>query len=118
LAVTLNDSCDSLLPISLAKFVVLLRLDKLSLVPHSSVALFLDGSFIACHLPLPAGAELAGVWLREGGGAQEVAAQLKKAAPVASRGGLRSCRGKRQHSSLLHLGDTAGGGGLSPRQPP
>jgi hypothetical protein len=97
--VTLDDPCHSLLPISLAKFVILLRLDELSPVPHSSVALFLDGSFISCHLPLPAGEELVGVWLGEGGGAHEVAAQLEKAAPVASRGGLRSCRGQRQHSS-------------------
>jgi hypothetical protein len=68
LAVTLDDPCHSLLPISLAKFVVLLRLDELSLVLHSSVTLFLDGGFISCHPPLPAGGKLAGVWLGEGGG--------------------------------------------------
>jgi hypothetical protein len=67
LAVTLCNPCHSLLPISLVKFVVLLRLDKLSLVLHSSVALFLDSSFISCHPPLLASKELVGVWLREGG---------------------------------------------------
>jgi len=62
----LNDPRHSLLSISLAKVVVLRRLDELPPTPHSSIMLFLDGSFIACHPPLPAGREFAGVWLGEG----------------------------------------------------
>jgi hypothetical protein len=66
LAVALDDLCHSLLPINLAEVFVLLRLDALSPAPHNSVALFPDSSFISCHPPLPAGGELAGVWLGEG----------------------------------------------------
>jgi hypothetical protein len=72
LAVALNDPRHNLLSISLAKVVVLLRLDKLPPAPHSSITLFLDGSFIACHPPLLAGREFAGVWLGEGGGSLRV----------------------------------------------
>lgn len=118
MAVTLDDPCHSLLPISLAKFVVLLRLDELSPGPHSSVALFLDGSFISFHLPLPAGGELAGVWLGEGGG------ELKKL-QLNSRKQLllllkEDCVHVADSNSivLLRLRDTARGGGLSLRQPP
>jgi hypothetical protein len=116
--VTLDDPCHSLLPISLAKFVVLLRLDELSPVPHSSVALFLDVSFISCHLPLPASEELVGVWLGEGGG-ELIRLQLN------SRKQLlllleEDCVHVADSDSivLLRLGDTARGGGLSLRQPP
>jgi hypothetical protein len=66
LAVALDDLCHSLCPIGLAEVFVLLRLDVLSSATHNSVTLFLDSSFISCHPPLPAGGELAGVWLGEG----------------------------------------------------
>jgi hypothetical protein len=67
LAVALDNSCRSLLDISLTKVVVLLRLDELPPAPYSSVTLFLDGGFIACYPPLPAGREFAGIWLGEEG---------------------------------------------------
>jgi len=66
LAVALDDPCHSLLPIGLAEVFVLLRLDVPSPATHNGVTLFLDDSFISCHPPLPAGGELAGVWLGEG----------------------------------------------------
>jgi hypothetical protein len=61
LAMALDDLSHRVLCISLAEVFVLLCLDALLLALHDSVTLFLDSSFISCHLPLPASGELVGV---------------------------------------------------------
>src|SRR5438309_5735413 len=46
--------------------ILTLRLDGLSSAPHDLVHLLLEGSFVACYLPLPARWEVAGIRLWEG----------------------------------------------------
>jgi hypothetical protein len=64
-----QDTCYSFFVVSLAKVFVLLCLPDLSLASHKGVALLLEDSLKPCHLPLPAGREVAGIrlweWWRE-----------------------------------------------------
>ena len=60
-----QDTCYSFFVVSLAKVFVLLCLLDLSPASHNGVTLLLEGSLKPCHLPLPAGREVAGIGLWE-----------------------------------------------------
>jgi hypothetical protein len=65
LAMACKDTCYSFFVVSLAKVFVLLCLLDLSPASHNGVTLLLEGSLKPCHLPLPAGREVAGIGLWE-----------------------------------------------------
>jgi hypothetical protein len=65
LAVALDDVPHSLFSITMPVIILSFSLNGFSPPPDCGVDLLLNGSFMPCHLPLPAGREIAGIWLRK-----------------------------------------------------